>query len=85
MDTLPMVGTWYESSEGDCYVVVALHAERGTVEIGTLNNALGTLNASTDEMDLDEWSAMDPQEIEPPEEWRGSMDDFLAGRRGESG
>jgi hypothetical protein len=78
MDTLPTVGTWYESSDGDCYVVVALHAERGTIEYGTLNG-------TADEMDLDEWSAMDLREIEPPEEWHGSMDDFLATRRGESG
>lgn len=69
MDTQPTVGTWYENDEGDNFVVVAVHPERGTIEIGTLN---GTV----DEMDLEEWSEMALQE-----EWHGSMDDFLAGAK----
>lgn len=77
MDTLPNVGTWYENEEGDCFVVVAVHPRRETIEIGTLN---GTV----DELDLEEWSGMELQEIETPEEWHGSMDDFLSAGREES-
>jgi len=76
MDTQPTVGTWYENDVGDNFVVVAVDPERGTIEIGTLN---GTV----DEMNLEEWSGMALQEIEPPEEWHGSMDDFLAAGREE--
>jgi hypothetical protein len=60
MDTQPTEGTWYENDVGDHFVVVAVHPERGTIEIGTLNG-------SVDEMDLEEWSGMTLQEIEPPE------------------
>ena len=77
MDALPTVGTWYENDEGDYFVVVALHPELGTIEIGTVNGML-------DEMELEEWSGLALQEIEPPEEWHGSMDDFLAAGRDES-
>jgi hypothetical protein len=76
MDMPPTAGTWYENEEGDCFVVVAVHPERGTIEIGNLN---GTV----DELDLEEWSAMEPREIETPEEWHGSMDDFLSAGREE--
>src|SRR4030065_1613282 len=69
MDTQPTVGTWYENDVGDNFVVVAVHPERGTLEIGTLN---GTV----DEMDLEAWSGMAPREIEPPEGWHGSSDGF---------
>ena len=74
MNTLPTVGTWYESDAGDIFVVVALHPDRGMIEIGTLDGAI-------DEMDLEAWSGMALREIEPPDEWHGSMDDFLAARR----
>jgi hypothetical protein len=77
MDAPPTVGTWYEDDEGDRFVVVAIHADRGTLEIGTLDG-------SVEEMDLEEWTGMTLQEIEPPEEWHGSMDDFLAGPGEES-
>jgi hypothetical protein len=77
VDPLPTVGTWYESDEGDCFVVVAVHPEQGMIEIGTLNGAL-------EEMDLEAWSGMALQEIETPEEWHGSMDDFLSAGREES-
>jgi hypothetical protein len=33
MNTLPTVGTWYENDEGDISVVVAVHADRGTIEV----------------------------------------------------
>ena len=77
MDAPPIVGTWYEDDEGDCFVVVAIHAGEGTI-------AIGLLDGSVEEMDLDEWDDMPLQEIEPPEEWRGSMDDFLEGPGEES-
>jgi hypothetical protein len=74
MNTLPTVGTWYASDAGDIFVVVAVHADRGMIEISTLDGAI-------DEMDLEAWSGMALPEIEPPDEWHGSMDDFLAARR----
>jgi hypothetical protein len=75
MDAQPAVGTWYENDEGDFFVVVAVNADKGTIEIGTLDGAI-------DEIDMEAWSGMALQEIEPPDDWFGSMDDFLAARRG---
>jgi hypothetical protein len=74
MNTLPTVGTWYENDEGDIAVVVAVQPDHGMIEISTLDGAI-------DEMDLEAWSGMALQEIEPPDEWHGSMEDFLAVRR----
>jgi hypothetical protein len=70
MNTPPTVGTWYEDDEGDCFVVVAIHADEGTIEVSRLDG-------NVEEMDQDEWGDLALQEIEPPEEWHGSMDDFL--------
>lgn len=69
MDTPPIVGNWYEDNEGDYFVVVAIHPDRNTVEIGTVEG-------DVDEIDVETWSGMELQEIEPPEEWHGTMDDF---------
>lgn len=74
MNTLPTVGTWHENDEGDIFAVVAVHADRRTIEISTLDGAM-------DEIDLETWAGMALQEIEPPDEWHGSMEDFLAARR----
>jgi hypothetical protein len=57
MDALPDIGTWYENDEGDCFVVVAVHPEEDTIEIGNLNGAV-------DEMDFEEWGEMALEEIE---------------------
>jgi len=75
MDAQPTVGTWYENDDGDSFVVIAIHADRGTIEVGMLDGLV-------DEIDMETWSGMTLQEIEPPDDWFGSLDDFLAARRG---
>ena len=75
MDAQPTVGTWYENDEGDFFVVVAVNADKGTIEIGTMDGAV-------DEINMETWSGMALQEIETPDDWFGSMDDFLTARRG---
>lgn len=69
MDTPPIVGNWYEDDEGDYFVVVAVHNDRGTIEIGTVDG-------DVDEIDFETWAGMTLQEIEPPEDWQGTMEDF---------
>ncbi len=74
MNAQPSPGLWYETEEGDIFLVMTVEESKRTVEIWRLDGAF-------DEMDLESWYAMELQEIEPPEEWHASMDDFLSGRR----
>jgi hypothetical protein len=39
------------------------------------------LDGAIDEMDLEAWAGMALQKIEPPDEWHGSIEDFLAAWR----
>lgn len=74
MNRRSTVGTWYDNDEGDIFAMAAVHADRGMIEISTLDGAI-------DEADLEAWAGMALPEIEPPDEWHGSMDDYLAARR----
>jgi len=74
MDEQPTVGTWYETDEGDVFAVLAVDTKNGVVDVRYLNGKL-------DQFDRESWQEAEMTEVETPEEWRGSMDEFLAGRR----
>lgn len=70
----PFVGTWYETPEGDLFVVLAYDPAHGLIDIQYADGRVEQIDASA-------WSGLEAQEVEPPEEWRPSMDEFPTGRR----
>ena len=71
----PVVGEWYQSSEGLDFEVVAIDQDEGTVEIQYFDGAI-------EELDFSSWVQMSLQAVQPPEDWSGSVDmmreDFIA-------
>ena len=63
----PTIGDWYKNSIGDTFEVVAEDEEDETLELQYFD---GTL----EELDRETWESMHAEAIEPPEDWRGSMD-----------
>ncbi|MEK7207519.1 MAG: DUF6763 family protein [Pseudomonadota bacterium] len=64
----PIVSQWYQHlDKGQQFYVTALDEESGTVEIQHFDG-------DVDEMDLDDWRALDIEPIAPPEDWTGPMD-----------
>lgn len=76
-ENAPYVGTWYETPEGDLFVILSYDKERGLIDIQYAGGRV-------DRIDAPAWATLEAQEVEPPEEWRPSMDDFPAGRRRKS-
>ncbi len=70
----PVVGTWYETQDGSLFMVLAYDKARGLVDIQYASGPV-------DQMDAQTWAELEAEEVEPPEEWHRSMDDFPAGRR----
>jgi hypothetical protein len=69
----PKVGDWYETEEGTVFVVLAADRTSGAVDVQFLGG-------NVDRFDRDAWQSLDLVEIEPPEGWRGSMDEFFRER-----
>ena len=65
--SVPVVGAWYKSADGEIFEVVAWDASEGVVEVQYFD---GTV----DEYDLESWSELEPRHAEPPEDWSGSLD-----------
>lgn len=63
----PRVGDWYRTRDGAAFEVVAVDEEDGTVEIQHFD-------ATVEEVDLETWSDLDLEPIEPPEDWSGPLD-----------
>jgi hypothetical protein len=64
----PMVENWYlHLDKGQRFVVQAVDDERGLVELQHYDGDL-------EEVSLDEWSQMDIELSEPPENWGGAID-----------
>lgn len=74
MDEQAKAGSWYETNEGETFMVLAVGKASGVIDVQFLNGR-------TDQYDGEVWSALQACEIEPPQEWHASMDDFLSGRR----
>lgn len=67
----PSIGAWYRLDAGEAFEVVAYDADDGTIEIQYFD---GTV----EEMDIEDWDAHGEErrleEVEPPEDWSGSVD-----------
>lgn len=70
MDEQPIVGAWYETDEGEVFMVLGLDAERGLIDVRYLSGEV-------DQFDREVWAGLALTPIEPPQEWRGSMDEFF--------
>ena len=65
----PVVTQWYRHlDKGQQFQVTAFDEDEGTVEIQHFDG-------DVEEVDLDEWSEMEIELIEPPEDWTGPVDD----------
>jgi hypothetical protein len=67
----PKVGDWYRIQGGDSFEVVANDDDDGTIE-------LQYFDGTVEEMDIEDWESECEQgrleEVEPPEDWTGSVD-----------
>jgi len=63
----PHVGDWYKNTRGDAFEIVAQDEEDETLE-------LQYYDGTVEELDAESWEFMQPEPIEPPEDWSGSMD-----------
>ena len=67
----PTIGHWYRITGGDSFEVVAVDDDDGTIE-------LQYFDGTVEEMDIEDWQAEKEggtlEEIEPPEDWTGSVD-----------
>jgi hypothetical protein len=67
----PAIGKWYKIQGSDSFEVVAIDDDDGTIE-------LQYFDGTVEEMDIEDWQAEHEsgnlEEIEPPEDWTGSVD-----------
>jgi hypothetical protein len=63
----PRIGDWYKNTIGDSFEVVAQDEDDETLE-------LQYFDGTVEELDAETWQYMQPEPIEPPEDWSGSMD-----------
>ncbi len=66
----PIEGNWYHylDRERD-FMVVDVNKIKGTVDIQYFDGDI-------EELEMEEWEEMDLEEIEPPEDWSGPLDDL---------
>ena len=66
----PIEGNWYQNLEkGMDFMVVDVNEREGTVDIQYFDGDI-------EELEMEEWEEMDLEEIEPPEDWTGPLDDL---------
>lgn len=63
----PAVGEWYANPQGVTFEVVAVDDEDGSIQVQYFD---GTL----EELDADAWGEMRFKQVDPPEDWSGSLD-----------
>jgi len=63
----PNIGNWYKATLGDAFEIVASDDDDDTLELQYYD---GTI----EELDRETWETLKPEPVEPPEDWRGSMD-----------
>jgi len=64
---VPVVGQWYRNVRSDVLEVVAIDRDDGTIEIQHYDGTVG-------EIELEAWSEVIIEAVQPPEDWSGSMD-----------
>ena len=69
----PIEGNWYHHlDKGQDFMVVDVSEREGTVDIQYFDGDI-------EELEMEEWEEMDLEEIEPPEDWTGPLDDLESG------
>jgi len=69
----PVEGNWYSNLEaGRDFTVLTVDEDAGVVEIQYLDG-------DVDEIDLADWSELDLEISEPPDDWGDSLDRDLVG------
>jgi hypothetical protein len=72
----PIEGNWYHHIDREQdFMVVDVNEKEGTVDIQYFDGDI-------EELEMEEWEEMDLEEIEPPEDWTGPLDDLEADDRG---
>lgn len=67
----PVVSQWYQHlDKGQQFYVTAIDEESGTVEIQHFDG-------DVEEMDLEDWRALDIEPSAPPEDWTGPVDSVV--------
>ena len=66
----PLVDNWYEDNRQRRFVIVAMDEDEGTIE-------LQNFDGEVEEVDLENWYQLQPQQIAPPEDWSGPFDDLV--------
>jgi len=66
----PIEGNWYHHLDREKdFMVVDVNKREGTVDIQYFDGDI-------EELEMEEWEEMDLEEIEPPEDWSGPLDDL---------
>ena len=63
----PVVGNWYRGPGGGLFEVVAVDDDDGTIGIQDYDGTVG-------QYEREAWDEMLLIEVEPPEDWSGSLD-----------
>ena len=66
---LPVIGTWYQGSNGQQFEVIGIDDDEGFIEIQYFGGEL-------DALEFDAWLVMGYTEIAPPEDWSGPYGDM---------
>jgi hypothetical protein len=66
-ESTPRIGDWYKTASGDRFEIVAQDEDDDTLELQYFDGTIEELDAET-------WEYLNPEPIEPPEDWTGSMD-----------
>jgi Family of unknown function (DUF6763) len=68
----PIEGNWYHDLDKERdFMVLDVSKREGTVDIQYFDGDI-------EELEMEEWEEMDLEEIEPPEDWTGPLDDLEA-------
>ena len=66
----PIEGNWYHLLDKDIdFMVLDVNLREGTVDIQYFDGHIEGL-------EMEEWEEMDLEEVEPPEDWTGPLDDL---------
>jgi len=72
----PIEGNWYHHLDNERdFMVVNVSEITSTVDIQYFDGDI-------DELEIEEWEEMDLEEIEPPEDWTGPLDELDPDDRG---
>jgi hypothetical protein len=66
----PIEGNWYHHlDKGIDFMVLDVNLREGTVDIQHFDGDI-------EELEMEEWEEMDLEEIEPPEDWTGPLNNL---------